>query len=77
MSNPLRREVIREAVRAGWSATLTRGSHVKLVHASGAIVICAGTSGDCRAIRHVRAELRRQLRRQARGISAPGGRRGV
>jgi len=66
MSNPLRREVIREAVRAGWSATLTRNSHIRLTHASGAIVFCAGSPSDVRAIHLVRAELRRQLRRQVR-----------
>jgi predicted RNA binding protein YcfA (HicA-like mRNA interferase family) len=63
MTSPLRREPIREAVRAGWLAALARNSHVRLSHPSGAVVIASGTPGDHRVVRDVRADLRRALRR--------------
>jgi predicted RNA binding protein YcfA (HicA-like mRNA interferase family) len=61
--SPLKRQHVRQAVREGWRASLTRNSHVKLNHPTGAVVFCAGSPSDVRAIHLVRAELRRQLRR--------------
>jgi predicted RNA binding protein YcfA (HicA-like mRNA interferase family) len=66
------RDLIREARRSGWSVTRTGGDHLKLTHPEASRPVFTGsTPSDCRAIRHARAEMRRQLR----GISAPGGRR--
>jgi predicted RNA binding protein YcfA (HicA-like mRNA interferase family) len=65
--SPLRQEHVRKAVREGWAATLTKGSHVRLIHPGGAIVFASGTPGDHRVIRNVKADLRRALRRQGAG----------
>jgi predicted RNA binding protein YcfA (HicA-like mRNA interferase family) len=62
--SPLRREPIRQAIKAGWSASLTRGSHVKLTHKSGAIVYCSGTPSTRRAGAELLSDLARALRRK-------------
>jgi len=61
--SPLKREPIREAVRSGWTASLTRNSHVRLSHPGGAIVIASGSPSDRRAAAQLAADLRRALRR--------------
>jgi hypothetical protein len=64
MTSPLRREPNRAAIKAGWSASLTRRSHIRLVHpATSAIVICSGSPSDWRVIRNVKADMRRALRK--------------
>jgi predicted RNA binding protein YcfA (HicA-like mRNA interferase family) len=60
--DPLKQQHVRAAAREGWVATRTRGSHVRLIHPSGAIVICSGTPGGQRVVRDVKADLRRALR---------------
>jgi hypothetical protein len=66
----MKRDLIREARRAGWLVTRTGGDHLRLTHpAAAGPVFCGSTPSDCRAIRHTRAAMRRQLR----GISVPGG----
>jgi predicted RNA binding protein YcfA (HicA-like mRNA interferase family) len=64
MADPLRREPIRRAVRDGWSASLTRGGHVRLDHPSGAVVFTGATPSDYRIQRKLAADLRRELRRK-------------
>jgi hypothetical protein len=63
MTDPLRQEHVRKARAEGWTASLTRGSHVRLTYASGALVIASGSPGDHRAAHQLRADLRRALRR--------------
>jgi hypothetical protein len=41
----------------------TRGGHIKLILPNGAVVYCAGTPSDRRTVRHVRASIRRAMRR--------------
>jgi predicted RNA binding protein YcfA (HicA-like mRNA interferase family) len=62
------RDLLREARRNGWSVTRTGGDHLRLQHPQAAGPVFAGsTPSDHRAIRHVRAEMRRQLRRKEGG----------
>ena len=61
----VRDEVLR-AVERGWSIGLTARGHPRLVHPSGAIVICSGTTGDRRAVRQLRADLLRVEREAER-----------
>jgi predicted RNA binding protein YcfA (HicA-like mRNA interferase family) len=69
--DPLKREHVREAVREGWSASITRGSHVRLMHPSGALVIASGSPSDHRAAHQLCADLRRALRRIDRNQNVP------
>jgi hypothetical protein len=58
------RDLIREAKRAGWSVRRMGGDHLRLEHLEArGPVFTASTPSDYRAIRHARAEMRRQLRR--------------
>lgn len=48
------------AIRAqGWMATLTNGGHWRLASPTGELVFCPSTPSDVRAIRNIRARLRR------------------
>jgi hypothetical protein len=52
----------------GWSLEHTRGGHLKLTHPAAAVpIFTASTPSDRRALRNVRAELRR------RGAGVAGG----
>ena len=51
--------VLERAQRRGWTATITRGGHVKLVHKDGGIYFTARTPSDWRAARNVECALRR------------------
>jgi predicted RNA binding protein YcfA (HicA-like mRNA interferase family) len=62
--SPLKRECIRKARAEGWVATLTRKSHVRLRHPSGAVVIAAGTPSSRRAGAEMLADLARALKRK-------------
>jgi predicted RNA binding protein YcfA (HicA-like mRNA interferase family) len=64
MTNPLRREPIRAAERAGWVATLTRKNHVRLRHPTGIVIYASGTPSCQRAAANMLADLARALRRQ-------------
>ena len=50
------------AAERGWAIGRTRNGHLRLVHPRAGIVIACGTAGDRRAVRHLRAELRRAER---------------
>jgi predicted RNA binding protein YcfA (HicA-like mRNA interferase family) len=64
MTSPLKRQHVRRAVAQGWRASLTKGSHVRLIHTpTGAVVFCSGTPSDRRAAAQVVADLRRALRK--------------
>jgi predicted RNA binding protein YcfA (HicA-like mRNA interferase family) len=68
MSSPLRQQHVRAAAREGWAASLTKGSHVRLIHrATGVVVFCSGTPSDRRVPVKLAADLRRALRRQEAG----------
>ena len=58
------RDLIRAAELEGWSVRRTGGDHLRLGHpeASGP-VFTGSTPSDTRAIHHVRAAMRRALRR--------------
>jgi predicted RNA binding protein YcfA (HicA-like mRNA interferase family) len=59
------RDLLREAKRDGWSVTRTGGDHLRLEHPEARGPVFTGsTPSDHRAIRHTRAEMRRQLRRK-------------
>jgi len=60
MSKDLK-QLIRDLPPA-WKAMPTRGGHMKLRHESGAIVTCASTPSDWRAIRNLRARIKRVSR---------------
>jgi hypothetical protein len=64
MTAPLRREAIRAAIRAGWSARITRGGHVRLDHPSGALIFTGATPSDHRVPVKLAADLRRALKRK-------------
>jgi hypothetical protein len=62
------RDLIRAAKRDGWQISRTGGDHLKLTHPEARGPVYTGsTPSDCRAIRHARAEMRRQLRRKEGG----------
>jgi hypothetical protein len=62
------RDLIREAKRSGWSVTRTGGDHLRLEHPEAQGPVFTGsTPPDYRAMRHARAEMRRQLRRKEGG----------
>jgi predicted RNA binding protein YcfA (HicA-like mRNA interferase family) len=67
MTSPLRRDHVRQAIAAGWRASITKGSHVRLIHPGGAIVFASGTPSDVRVARNVKADMRRALKRQEVG----------
>jgi predicted RNA binding protein YcfA (HicA-like mRNA interferase family) len=66
MGSTMTSEMIREAERAGWTVSRTGGDHLRFTHPEAATpVFCGTTPSDQRVLRHVRAALRRALRRAA------------
>lgn len=61
MANDMRK-LFKEATAGGWVITDTGGNHFKLKHTTGPIVFVSRTASDYRAIRNVRADMRRALR---------------
>lgn len=51
------REVLKN--HPDWTPEMTKGTHVRLVHVSGAVVFTALTPSDCRARKNLEAHLRR------------------
>ena len=51
------RNVVRSAIKQGWTATYTGSNHVRLEHSDGTTVFCAGT-GTGRSARNLRNDLR-------------------
>lgn len=62
MKRDLHRE-LEGARRRGWSVERTRGSHWRLKHPAGALVITAGTPSCPRSLANLRTDLRRIERR--------------
>ena len=60
IKGPLR-EIIREAIQAGWTVGRTRSNHLRFTKA-GKILIAPGTPSDHRVQRHMRAAFRRAER---------------
>jgi hypothetical protein len=60
---PLKREHVREAVREGWAASITKRGHIRLVHPSGAVIFTGSTPSDHRVPVKLAADLRRALRK--------------
>jgi predicted RNA binding protein YcfA (HicA-like mRNA interferase family) len=57
------KEIIKEAVAAGWTVAHTRSSHLMLTHPSvGKPQFLSGTPSDWRAIANSRAQLARAMR---------------
>jgi hypothetical protein len=63
MSSPLRRDHVRQATAAGWSASITKRGHIRLVHPSGAVIFTGSTPADHRVPVKLAADLRRALRK--------------
>lgn len=57
------RRLLKSARRRGWTVERTRGSHWKLRHPSGAVVVAGSTPSCPRAVLNTRADLRRIERR--------------
>lgn len=56
------RKIVEYAESKGFTASLTKASHIKLTHTSGAVVFCSGTPSDWRAKRKIEADIDRVLR---------------
>ena len=64
----MKRDLLRllEAARKrGWTVERTRGSHWRLAHPGGALVVASGTPSCPSALKNLRAHLRRAERRTA------------
>lgn len=62
MKRELKR-LLAAARQRGWQVERTRGSHFRLRHPSGALVVASGTPSCPRALWNLRADLRRAERR--------------
>ncbi len=62
---PWQRAVRAIAAEYGCAVRATGHNHLRLAHPSGWVVVASGTPSDARALRNLRAELRRQARRGA------------
>lgn len=54
------RALFRDLEQRGWSVEVTGGNHYKLKGPRGQIVFCPGTPSDHRALKNLKAMLRRQ-----------------
>jgi predicted RNA binding protein YcfA (HicA-like mRNA interferase family) len=52
--------LVRQAESEGWLVERTNGGHLRLTHPNGAVVFCAWSPSDSRAVKNVRALLRRK-----------------
>jgi predicted RNA binding protein YcfA (HicA-like mRNA interferase family) len=59
------KQLLRQASACGWQVTRTRGGHWRLLRPNGGIVVLSSTPSDHRALRNVRAQMRRAERRIA------------
>ena len=57
------RKLIKELKPEGWTAELTRGDHIALVHPRYGKVFCSQTPSDRRALQNIRQEIRAAQRR--------------
>ena len=57
--------LLRQASASGWRVARTRGGHWRLLYPNGGIVVLSSTPSDHRALRNVRAQMRRAERRIA------------
>lgn len=53
------KQLIRKAQEAGWSVKVRRNSHYKITNPEGESYYCGSTPSDVRAVKNVRAALRR------------------
>jgi predicted RNA binding protein YcfA (HicA-like mRNA interferase family) len=57
------KQQLRQAEAHGWRVQPTRGGHWRLLHPDGGIIVMSSTPSDCRALRNMRAQMRRAERR--------------
>ena len=59
------KQQLRQAEAHGWQVTRTRNGHWRLLHPGGGIVVMSSSPSDHRALRNMRAQMRRAERRTA------------
>lgn len=52
-------QIIQQLEDQGWTVTLTRGNHYKMVSPTGAVQFQPSTPGEGRALKNIKAQLRR------------------
>jgi hypothetical protein len=62
MSIPKRQRDLQRLCGPGWSISVTGGNHVMLKHDNGTVIYTGQTPSDRRAVRNLRASLRRVSR---------------
>lgn len=59
MSNKDLKQIREEAERNGWAVAPTSGGHLKWKAPSGKVMFTAATPSDCRAIKNIKAWIRK------------------